>query len=260
MRAFDLLNTAENDIRHASQPRYYFEMALLRWMHLRKLVPLTELMEQMAGGGTPRPSPPGPPMLPPRGVAPRTVTPGAATSRASSVPLSQSRTAAAGVITPGAVAPSQPRTAAPGTVAPPHPRTPAPSAETPASGQLKDAFLAEVRAGKAFFYNTVVAQAQRIDVAADAITFAFLPNHRALREQFDTTRAWLEAIAEKVAGRRVTVTAVQAAAPSNEPVAAPAAPEKPSTARDLRAEALSSSAVQAMLEVFPAEISDVEEM
>ena len=45
MRAFDLLAKAEQDIRTASQPRYHFEMVLLRWMHLRKLVPLAELME-----------------------------------------------------------------------------------------------------------------------------------------------------------------------------------------------------------------------
>src|SRR5688572_28779411 len=44
MRAFDLLAEAEQEIRNASQPRYHFEMALLRWMHLRKLVPLTDLL------------------------------------------------------------------------------------------------------------------------------------------------------------------------------------------------------------------------
>src|SRR5262245_792657 len=52
MRAFDLLSTAEQDIRTVSHPRYYFEMVLLRWMHLRKLVPLTELLEQLGSGGT----------------------------------------------------------------------------------------------------------------------------------------------------------------------------------------------------------------
>src|SRR3954470_5850912 len=44
MRAFDLLGKAEFEIRNASHPRYYFEMVLLRWMHLRKLVPLSELL------------------------------------------------------------------------------------------------------------------------------------------------------------------------------------------------------------------------
>ena len=53
MRAFDLLAKAETDIRTASHPRYHFEMVLLRWMHLRKLVPLAELMEQLAGGSAP---------------------------------------------------------------------------------------------------------------------------------------------------------------------------------------------------------------
>ena len=53
MRAFDVLTKAEQDIRVASQPRYHFEMALLRWMHLRKLVPLTELVEQLGGGSPP---------------------------------------------------------------------------------------------------------------------------------------------------------------------------------------------------------------
>ena len=51
MRAFDLLSTAEQEIRNVSHPRYYFEMILLRWMHLRKLVPLSELLEQMGGAG-----------------------------------------------------------------------------------------------------------------------------------------------------------------------------------------------------------------
>ena len=40
MRAFDLLSTAEQEIRNASHPRYYFEMVLLRWMHLQKARPV----------------------------------------------------------------------------------------------------------------------------------------------------------------------------------------------------------------------------
>ena len=130
---------------------------------------------------------------------------------------------------------------------------------------FKDSFLAEVRAGKQFFYNTVVAQAQRIDVTAERVTFSFLPTHRALREQFDQTRAWLEAAAERLAGRKVSVVAVQSdaapgQAPAATPAAAPDAAADPVAKRDLKAEAMSSSAVQAMLDVFPAEIRDVEEM
>ncbi len=208
MRAFDLLSKAEQDIRTASHPRYQFEMVLLRWMHVRKLVPLTELMEQMGG-------------------APRTVAPSTRT-----------------------VAPSQPRTVAPAPLAPLAPLAPV--------APLKDSLLAEIRATKPFFYNTVVAQAQKIEVAPDRVTFTFLPAHRALREQLEQARPWLEAAADKLAGRKVLVVAVQpdAAAPS----AATPPPPAPPAARDLKAEAMSSSTVQAMLDVFPAEIRDVEEM
>jgi len=218
LRAFDLLAEAEQEIRTASQPRYHFEMVLLRWMHLRKLVPLTDLLERL---GTTTPALKGQAMAP-------------------------------------GGAPSHPRP--PGrTVAPSHDRTVAPAAET---GSVKDRFLSEVRAGKAFFYNTVVAQAQRIDVTDEAIAFTFLPTHRALRDQFEQTRPWLEAAAERVAGRKIKVTAVQAQA-SSEPPATAAPGENvapPAAKRDLKAEARASSAVQAVLEVFPAEIRDVEEM
>jgi hypothetical protein len=130
-------------------------------------------------------------------------------------------------------------------------------------GGVKDAFLAEVRAGKSFFYNTVVAQAQRIDVSHEAIAFVFLPTHKALRQQCEDARSWLEAAAERVAGRRMSVSAVLAAAVAGAAPSPEAAAPQPSSAappRDLRAEALSSTPVQAMLEVFPAEIRDVEEI
>src|SRR5262249_26707722 len=40
LRAFDLLTRADADIRGAAQPRYHLEMALLRWIYLRKLAPI----------------------------------------------------------------------------------------------------------------------------------------------------------------------------------------------------------------------------
>ena len=41
---------AEQDMRRAAHPRYHFEMALLRWMHLRKLVPLADVLSSSAVG------------------------------------------------------------------------------------------------------------------------------------------------------------------------------------------------------------------
>ncbi|HET9569271.1 MAG TPA: DNA polymerase III subunit gamma/tau [Vicinamibacterales bacterium] len=241
MRAFDLLSTAEQEIRNVSHPRYYFEMILLRWMHLRKLVPLSELLEQMGGAGIKS--------------VPRTIS---APTSAKVAPTSAKVAPASSKVAPtsSTVAPTSKKIAPTGSATAPISDKVAPTSS------LKDALLAEIRSGKGFFYNTVVAQAQKIDVADDRVTFTFLPAHKALREQFDQSRAWLEAAAERLSGRKIVVSAVQAAADNLEPVspepkaAAPAGPPK----RDLKAEALESTGVQALLDVFPAEIRDVEEM
>ena len=227
MRAFDLLSKAEQDIRTASHPRYQFEMVLLKWMHLRKLVPLTELLE--AGGST---GPTRPAQLPtPNAQRPRRPVP--APVKTAALPSPEPRTGGS-----------------------PNPESRIPNRESRISNpDLKDALLAEIRSGKTPFYNTVVAQAQRIDVNADRVTFVFAASQSMLREWFDQQRPWLEAAAERIAGRKISV--VSAAAEAGAPADAPEPPAKP---RDLKAEAMSSSTVQAMLDVFPAEIRDVEEM
>jgi DNA polymerase-3 subunit gamma/tau len=237
MRAFDLLSEAEQEIRTASHPRYYFEMVLLRWMHLRKLVPLSDLLEQLGG------------------QKPAHRTPVAPTS---------TKVAPTGT----KVAPTSNKVAPTSDPVAPTRSAIAPTSDKPAP--LKDALLSEIRAGKGFFYNTVVAQAQKIEVADDRVTFTFLPAHRALREQFEQSRAWLEAAAERLAGRRIMVVAAQAAAAAageaaagdaSAPAPQQAAAAAPAPARrDLKAEALSSTSVQALLDVFPAQIRDVEEM
>ena len=239
MRAFDLLSTAEQEIRNVSHPRYYFEMILLRWMHLRKLVPLSDLLEQMGGAGI-KP-------------APRTLT---APTSARVAPTS-SKVAP----TSNKVAPTSNKVAPTGNPVAPTSSKLAPTSNSGAPSSFKDALLAEIRSGKAFFYNTVVAQAQKIDVADDRVTFTFLPAHRALREQFDQSRPWLEAAAERLTGRKIVVSAVQSAGDNGEPASVEQQAATPATQkRDLKAEALESSGVQALLDVFPAEIRDVEEM
>jgi DNA polymerase III subunit gamma/tau len=299
MRAFDLLARAEQEIRTVSHPRYYFEMVLLRWMHLRKLVPLADLIEQLGSAAGPSPRGSGPTargnastIAGSRATSPRAPAPAGPaagpTPPGGHVAATKSQTARASGHTapPSAhVAPTtSPLAPTTGRVAPTSGRIapasdhPAPTGShiAPTSGHLaattsplastslalKDALLAEIRAGKPFFYNTVVAQAQRIEVADERVTFTFLPAHRALREQFEQSRGWLESAAERVAGRRILVEAIQSASAADGAAsAAPqAAPADEGAKRDLKAEAMTSSAVQAVLDVFPAEISDVEEM
>ena len=212
MRAFDVLTKAEYDIRGTTQPRYHLEMALLRWIHLRRLVPITDLIQELEKGSKPRPAP---------------------------VPVRAEPTPA-----PAA----SPAPAAPG-------------------GDLKEAFLGEIRRAKRFFHGTVIAQAQRIEVDDDRIVFTFTPNHRALRTQVDQSRAWLESIASQVAGRRMSVQAIEdagvgaGATPRGaSPVGAPPAVVTEERQQALKEQALSDSGVQAMLDVFAAEIKDIEEM
>src|SRR5207253_159570 len=124
--------------------------------HTRKLVPLADLLAPGGSAGVRRPS--------------------TAVSSA-----------------PKAVAPA-PVKATPATI--PESRLPAEARRAEAgipSSELKDKLLAEIRSGKATFYNTVVAQAQRIDVIGDRITFVFGPAQSTLRGWFDQQKAWLDA-------------------------------------------------------------------
>ena len=257
MRAFDLLSKAEQEIRLAAHPRYYFEMVLLRWMHLRKLVPLAELLLGEPGAIGAKGA---------RGAGTKgAIAPAAPGAGAPPAPTAAARLAPT-VKAPVAPAAKTPTTPARGkSQAAPASRSVQESA-APAQGavapNVKDALLSEIKAGKPFFYNTVVAQAQKIEVASDRVTFVFSPTHRALREQFEQSRAWVETTAERIVGRRVMVESTQGDAPTGGGGQSGTAVESTvgSAARDLKADAMSSSAIQAVLDVFPAEIRDVEEI
>jgi hypothetical protein len=136
---------------------------------------------------------------------------------------------------------------------------------------LKESFLSEVRKAKKFFYGTVVAQAQKIEFEGDKVVFTFGPQHRALRAQLEQNRPWLESAASQLSGRKMAVVAAEGAAaggpasvartPSSAQDVGRAAPDAaPDRAQALKERALSDTGVQTMLDVFAAEIKDVEEM
>ncbi len=259
LRAFDLLTRAESDIRIAAQPRYQLEMALLRWIHLGKLVPIEELIAGLGNGGPALPvaraatSPRAEQAPPPRAVtparpeqapAPRSAPPASLAARAEQI-------AKRVIPPPPASTASRPPAAAPAR----------PAAASVASGGFKDALIAEVRKVKGVFYNMVVAQAQRIDVAGDRVTFSFSPAQRALKDQFEQQRAWLETLAQSIAGRRMTFASdtIEPGASASGGEAADAEKKSADRKTALREQAMADAGVQAMLEVFPAEIRDIEE-
>ena len=249
MRAFDVLTKADADIRASMQPRYHLELALLRLIHLRKLVPLSDLIQGLEKGGpTPRTAAPaGAARLPdvPR-PAPRPPASNAATVRT----LEANRAEA-----------SQ-RAEAPARVEP-SPRVEPPKAEAGPSG-LKEAFLAELQKTKRTFYGMVIAQAQRIDVEPERIVMTFSPQHRAMKVQLDQSRSWLEEIATRLAGRKMTVIGVEGegAAPPKPGQAARAAAGATESEKQaaLKQKAMADTGVQAMLDVFRTDISEVEEL
>ena len=266
LRAFDVLSRAEFEVRGSAQPRYHLEMALLRWIHLGKLVPLAELMERMSRGGPPAIGP----AVPARPAAPVRPAPSRPT------PMAQ---AGAGPGTPKPAPsrrPDPPRPPSPARTTGPAPARQAPPDEEPpledppsASGGFKDAFLAEIRRTKKFFYGTVVAQAQKIELAGDTVTFTFGAAHRALKAQLDQSRPWLEQAASAIAGRTIAVVGVEgdgpAAAPGSTTGGGSAASQGAAPAGDasddpLKARALADAGVQDMLDVFAAEITKVEEI
>jgi DNA polymerase-3 subunit gamma/tau len=244
LRAFDLLTQLESEIRVAAQPRYNLEMALLKWIHLRKLTPIEDLIAGIEGGsassrvGHQRPAPPA--------------------SRPPVAPV-KSSTAVSGTNT---VASTDPPPAA------------GPASTTTPEAGLKARLLEEIKKTKAVFYNMIVAQAQKIDVTADRVTFTFSPLQRALHGTVEQNRAWLEGLAQRVAGQKLAIVVVQ-----GEATVGPEAPGReagnptvgngraatvngPDKNRQsaLREQAMADTSVQALLEVFPAEIRDVEEM
>ena len=226
LRGFDVLSRAELDIRNATQPRYHFEMAMLRWIHLRRLVPLTELL---GGAGGLVPSRPG--AAPSRrgpaatGSPPRRATSAGEGRGAEAPPRAEPRSGPSPV--PAATAEASPRTeprpdpaagspaaragTPPAAAAPGGTASPGPASDAGPAAGLKERLLAELQRKRKFFHGTVAAQAREITVEGGRITFVFATGQRTLAQQVEKGRSWLEPLAGEVAGRKMSVAVRQAA-------------------------------------------------
>ena len=252
MRAFDVLAKGEAEMRTSMQPRFHLEMTLLRWIHLRKLVPLSDLIDGLEKGAPARSSAPVRPAAPPRAPAPAPAVRSAGSGPRPSPPSAAPKAAESGRHEPAA---------RPSAGKPVETTAALPAVQPVPADRLKEAFLDEVRKVKKFFYGTVIAQAQRIDVENDRIVFTFGPQHRPLKSQLEQQRPLLETIAAQLSGRKMSIAAAEGAPPPpNRPAPGSPQAEPDEKKAALREQALADSGVQAMLDVFAAEIKDVEEM
>jgi hypothetical protein len=132
--------------------------------------------------------------------------------------------------------------------------------EQPIAGNFKDTLLTDIRRSNPVLYNTLVAQAQRMEVADDRIVLTFTAAQK-ITPTFEKYRPVLEGMATKLAGRKITVVSdVAAALATADDQPSPASVDVEKRKSALREQALADAGVQALLEVFPAEIRDVEEM
>jgi DNA polymerase-3 subunit gamma/tau len=241
LRGFDLLTRTEQEIRDSGQPRYNMEMGLLRLMHLRKLVPLTELLAGGGGSGAPARH---------LGGGPASARPAASPVRSAPVPtgLTPRPAAAARAGSPSAAS------------AAPAPAAARPSAAPAAGAPYRDALLSEIKAGKPMFYNLAVAQAFRIDADASGVTFVFQPNQKVPKKQCDEARGWVQELVERLTGQRLPVTVAFTDAGAIAPLPVPAVAAVPGPASDDRkTAALEHETVRHLLDMFPVEKTSVRE-
>ena len=117
--------------------------------------------------------------------------------------------------------------------------------------------LAAIRDGNKMLYSMVFAQAQKVELQPDALVLTFAPQHKSLKSQLESKRAWVEQVARSVTGRPIKVIAKDG---ENAAAPAPSRPADPGKSSALHARAKAEPVVQNVLDVFGGEIDSVEEI
>jgi DNA polymerase-3 subunit gamma/tau len=221
LRFVEVLTAADTELRLAQDPRVTVELALLKLVQLRRLMPFAELVdrvERLAGGAAapaPRPAP---------------------TAAASAAAPAAAPVAAAARATPAPV---------PGPAAAPATAPPAPPAAASAPDNLLGALAAQARPSLAQPLRGAVVREEGDSVVLEVQPdfFRFAETH--LDEYLDLVR--------KVSGRSRKVHIVSAEAPPA-PAAARAEEDERRRQRD---EAVGEPAVKEMLDLFGGRVVDV---
>ena len=132
------------------------------------------------------------------------------------------------------------------------PSTESPSQPPGAGGSLKDTYLEEIRKARGAFHGSFVAPAQRVDFETDRIVFRFSSAQKYHADQVWQNKDWLEKLALQVTGRRLAVAAESASDEASARAAGSSgtAGDQAKQAADLKAEAMASQTVQALLGIL----------
>ena len=84
--------------------------------------------------------------------------------------------------------------------------------------------MAEIKRTKKFFYGTIVAQAKQIDLQDSVVVFTFTEVQQTLADQVGASRSWLEALAMRATGQKMTVKVQQVPGPTSASAPAPELP------------------------------------
>jgi DNA polymerase-3 subunit gamma/tau len=227
LRALDLLTRIEGELRHSTDPRVALDLALLKLVQLRRLLPFTELVARVEklSGGTPRSLEAGARPVPrPAPARTEAVRPAASGS---------SRTA------PPVVARPEPEPASP------------PAGDAPRGGGILASLVAlcQARPSLAAPLRSAVARVEGdtllLEVPPDFVPFATL-HAEEYRE-----------LARKAAGRPLVVRVSAGGVVGGDEPAAPSGAE--AKGKKLREEAEKELAVQEALDLFDARVVDVRE-
>lgn len=256
-RYFQILTATHDDLRRKPDPRLHLELGLLRLVNAARLVPLEELLAELAGEAAARAPRAASPAPPPKSPAPAaTAVPRAEAAAAATAPARAEASPAPNP--PSAVRGESlgPRTAPATPMAAPPPSLIARTAaafdgiEAAQVAAIKEAVLAQQK-----FLGSLVDQVTRWELEGAEMRLYFPNESRALAELLGSRDPMerLRTITSRLLGQPVRICV------KLEPAPPPAAPGRDPgrAAAELRARFEQDPIVRAMLERFGGRISDV---
>ncbi len=248
LRTFEVLTKLETDLRLATDPRVMLELALLKLVQMRRLMPFAELVERVEklAAGVPMPAPAASAALPSgrRPARPAEENDSVPVPPAVPPPTAAPPAAMAAPTVPPPIPAALPIAVPPAAAAPP--------AATPMEADaLLAAMVAQARPSQASALRASRARREgdvlTLEVTADWHAFATLHQDE-YRE-----------LARKVAGRPVKVRIAPAEPPPSAAGAAPPSGEDQAKRQQMIADASREPAIQEALDLFNGKVVDVRE-